>query len=132
MEAAAMTHRPHSWPRAYWFSMSRRNRRAWQRDQHPRVQCARCLTWHKSMFSRETSPASRQGQACAARYANGVVYGYYGSMIADMRKFPITAPGLPAQLDPVCDACIQGWVDAGYTPPVDQWLDLDSHDFDGG
>ena len=114
------------WPRSHWFAMPRRRRRGWLRDQHPRVPCAHCGRRYRTAVP--DSVASTQGVGCAACYVDGIVYGHYGSEIADMHKFPVTAPGLPARLDPVCDACIQGWVDAGYAPPPAQWADY--RDFD--
>lgn len=119
------------WPRAHWFAMPRRRRRAWLRDQHPRIPCAHCGKRYRTALP--DSDTSTQGVGCAAHYANGVVYGHYGSEIADMQRFPVTAPGLPPELDPVCDACIRGWVAAGYAPPEDQWSwyhDFDPRDFD--
>lgn len=121
-----MIRRPSQWPRAEWFNMPRQARRAWQRDQHPTVQCAHCHKWYRNAFPGASS--TTQGVGCAARYADGIVFGHYGSMIADMHKFPVTAPGLPARLDPVCDACIQRWVAAGYAPAPERWLDY--RDFD--
>lgn len=116
--------RPCNWPRADWFALSRRRRRTWWREQHPRIVCTCCGKRYRTAIPNSDT----QGVRCAAQYANGVVYGHYGSTLVDMRKASVTVPGLPTRLNPVCDACIQGWVNAGYAPPLAQWQDY--ADFD--
>lgn len=109
--------------------MPRRERRAWQRDQHPTIQCAHCHKWYPNAFPGTPGPTT-QGWRCAARYVNGTVYGHFGSVLADGCAFPVTAPGLPPTLDPVCDACLQRWIDVGYAPDPTTWAAYNDFDFD--
>lgn len=76
------------------------------------VVCAWCGKGHAAICQ-----ASHQGTRCAAhvwqREGEWVLTGSYGSRVADMTtyKFAKNLPSLPS--DPVCDTCIQKYIDDG-------------------
>lgn len=76
------------------------------------VQCGVC----SAKFPGYDAESTTQASGCAAVYVDGKIEGFYGSRIADMTMFDV-AESLRAELapriDPVCDDCIQRWLDAG-------------------
>lgn len=88
------------------------------------VRCGVCKATFPSGYGATQAPH------CAAHLAEGVVYGHYGSA-HDLTKLAWTAPEpAPADVDPVCDSCIDCWIAQGKLAPAGVYLDFD--DGDGG
>ena len=85
------------------------------------VACGACGAEYRRMGS------DTQGVDCACHYANGVVYGHYGSDF-DAYKYAVS-DALREQLvaeriDPVCDVCIRKWITAGSATLAGEYMDF--------
>lgn len=85
------------------------------------VVCGVCSARFPSMGWQETDERQTQAYRCASTYKHGIVRGHYGSTVADMLTIELDddwAATLPGAIDPVCDDCIQHWLDEGYARVV--------------
>ncbi|MFG6082858.1 hypothetical protein ACEUZ9_004090 [Paracoccus litorisediminis] len=72
------------------------------------VHCTSCGKSHEQTF-----PGSDFGFRCASEVRDGVLYGHYGSTVADLDAYRIVSSDKDkaiAEGGPHCDDCISGWL----------------------
>lgn len=91
-----------------------------------RIKCKSCGETYRNILPKEIDKGL-QGSDCASsvRVVKGktIIIGGYGSRLWDMSLLEVDNPAI-SPMDPVCDLCIQAWVNNKYAHVVKEFMDF--------